>query len=153
MLRPLDPTIAVAPQIRPEDVPAIAAAGYVAIVNNRPDGEEPGQPEGEAIRAAAEAAGLGYTAIPITHAGFSRPQVDAMTAALSESYGRKVVAQGQGGSIPLCGAFQRHFPDAEIMLMGVEEPRALIHAADESVDPSEIQHLAVAEAIFLERYR
>lgn len=87
MLRPLDPTIAVAPQITPDDVSAIAAAGYVAIVNNRPDGEEPGQPEGEAIRAAAEAAGLAYTAIPITHAGFSRPQVDAMTAALAAADG------------------------------------------------------------------
>lgn len=81
------------------------------------------------------------------------PAYTAMTAALSEAYGRKVVTQGQGGSIPLCGAFQRHFPQAEIMLMGVEEPRALIHAADESVDPAEIQHLALAEAIFLEGYR
>ncbi|WP_232835913.1 dipeptidase [Actinocorallia populi] len=81
------------------------------------------------------------------------PAYTAMTAALSEAYGRKVVTQGQGGSIPLCGAFQRHFPDAEIMLMGVEEPRALIHAADESVDPSEIENLALAEAIFLECYR
>ncbi|MDR6788870.1 uncharacterized protein (TIGR01244 family) [Sphingomonas sp. BE138] len=87
MLRPLDQTIAVAPQIHPEDLPAIAAAGYVAIVNNRPDGEEPGQPDGETIRAAAEAAGLAYTAIPITHAGFSRPQVDAMAAALAAADG------------------------------------------------------------------
>ena len=87
MLRPLDPTIAVAPQITPDDVPAIAAAGYVAIVNNRPDGEEPGQPEGEAIRAAAAVAGLAYTAIPITQAGFSRPQVDAMIAALAAADG------------------------------------------------------------------
>jgi uncharacterized protein (TIGR01244 family) len=87
MLRPLDPTIAVAPQITPNDVPAIAAAGYVAIVNNRPDGEEPGQPAGDAIRAAAEAAGLAYTAIPITQAGFSRPQVDAMRAAMAAADG------------------------------------------------------------------
>ncbi len=87
MLRPLDPTIAVAPQITPDDISAIAAAGYLAIVNNRPDGEEPGQPDGEAIRAAAEAAGLAYTAIPITHAGFSRPQVDAMRDALAAANG------------------------------------------------------------------
>ena len=87
MLRPLDPTVAVAPQITPDDVPAIAAAGYVAIVNNRPDGEEAGQPDGESIRAAAEAAGLAYTAIPVTQAGFSRPQVDAMIAALAAADG------------------------------------------------------------------
>jgi len=78
------------------------------------------------------------------------PAYSAMTAALTEAYGQRVVTQGQGGSIPLCGAFQGHFPDAEIMLMGVEEPRALIHAADESVDPSEIENLALAEAIFLQ---
>ncbi|KTT75329.1 TIGR01244 family sulfur transferase [Sphingomonas endophytica] len=87
MLRIIDDRIAVAPQITPQDLPAIKAAGYVAIVNNRPDGEEPGQPTGEAIRAAAEAAGLGYTAIPITHAGFSRPQVDAMAATLAAADG------------------------------------------------------------------
>ena len=87
MLRPLDPTVAVAPQITPDDVPAIAAAGYVAIVNNRPDGEEAGQPDGESIRVAAEAAGLAYTAIPVTQAGFSRPQVDAMIAALAAADG------------------------------------------------------------------
>ncbi len=97
MLRPLDPTIAVAPQITPDDVPAIAAAGFVAIVNNRPDGEEAGQPDGDAIRAAAEAAGLAYTAIPITQAGFSRPQVDAMAAALCGA-GGPVLAYCRSGT-------------------------------------------------------
>jgi cysteinylglycine-S-conjugate dipeptidase len=38
------------------------------------------------------------------------------------------------------------------MLMGVEEPRCLIHAANESVDPSEIENMALAEALFLRRY-
>jgi hypothetical protein len=44
------------------------------------------------------------------------------------------------------------FPDAEIILMGVEEPRCLIHAPNESVDPAELERIALAEAIFLERY-
>ena len=44
------------------------------------------------------------------------------------------------------------YPDAEIILMGVEEPLALIHAPNESVDPSEIERLAVAEALFLHAY-
>ncbi|GGB27029.1 TIGR01244 family protein [Sphingomonas metalli] len=87
MIRPLNDRVAVAPQIRPEDVPAIAAAGYVAIVNNRPDGEEPGQPDGEAIRAAAEAAGLRYTAIPVGREGMSMPMLDAMGAALTAAEG------------------------------------------------------------------
>ena len=42
---------------------------------------------------------------------------------------------GQGGSIPLCNVFPETYPDAEIILIGVEEPRCLIHAPNESVDP------------------
>ncbi|MBN8848907.1 MULTISPECIES: TIGR01244 family sulfur transferase [unclassified Sphingomonas] len=86
-IRPIDATIAVAPQIAPEDIAAIKAAGFVAIVNNRPDGEEAGQPDGDAIRTAAEDAGLAYTAIPITQAGFSQPQVTAMIDALEKAGG------------------------------------------------------------------
>jgi hypothetical protein len=59
---------------------------------------------------------------------------------------------GQGGSIPLCNVFQETYPDAELILMGVEEPVALIHAPNESVDPGEIEAMALTEAIFLERY-
>ena len=87
MIRPIDDTIAVAPQITPEDVETIRAAGFRMIVNNRPEEEEPGQPSGEAVAAAAAAAGLGYVAIPITHAGFSLPQVEAMGAALAGAEG------------------------------------------------------------------
>ena len=54
----IDDRISVAPQIAPDDVAEIAAAGFNAIVNNRPDGEDAGQPEGAEMRAAAEAAGL-----------------------------------------------------------------------------------------------
>ena len=86
-IRRIDDRFAVAPQIAPKDVEGIKAAGYVAIVNNRPDGEEPGQPGGEAIRAAAEAAGLAYTAIPVTGAGFSHPQVTAMIDAIDRADG------------------------------------------------------------------
>lgn len=86
-IRPLNDRFAVAPQIAADDLPAIAAAGYVAVINNRPDGEEPGQPAGDAIRAAAEAAGLAYAEVPVTHAGISPPQLDAMTAAIAASDG------------------------------------------------------------------
>ena len=86
-IRKIDDSISVAPQITPDMIAEIAAAGFVAIVNNRPDDEEAGQPEGAAIRAAAEAAGLGYTEIPVTHAGFSGNQVDAMVAALEAADG------------------------------------------------------------------
>ena len=81
-IRPLNDAVAVAPQIAPEDVAAIKAAGYVAIVNNRPDEEEPGQPAGDLVRAAAAAAGLGYLAIPVGHGGMGHAELDAMTQAL-----------------------------------------------------------------------
>ena len=86
-IRTINERVSVAPQITPDDVAALKAAGFVAIVNNRPDDEEPGQPSGDAIRAAAEATGLGYTEIPVTHAGFSHPQIDAMTSALTAADG------------------------------------------------------------------
>ncbi|RVW05028.1 dipeptidase [Rhodococcus spongiicola] len=74
----------------------------------------------------------------------------ALTVALTAAFGTDVVVAGQGGTIPLCNVLAEQFPDAEIVLMGVEEPRALIHAPNESVDPSEIENLAVAEALFLQ---
>ena len=87
MIRHINESISVAPQIAVEQVADIAAAGFKTIVNNRPDDEDAGQPSGDAIRAAAEAAGLNYVAIPVTHAGFSHPQIDAMTQALTEADG------------------------------------------------------------------
>lgn len=83
MIIPLDQHFAVAPQITPGDVIEIARAGYRAIINNRPEGEEPGQPEGAAIRHAAEALGIAYSEIPVTHAGFAHPQLDATTVAMA----------------------------------------------------------------------
>jgi uncharacterized protein (TIGR01244 family) len=87
MIRHINESISVAPQIAVEQVAEIAAAGFKTIVNNRPDDEDAGQPSGDAIRAAAEAAGLNYVAIPVTHAGFSHPQIDAMTQALVDADG------------------------------------------------------------------
>src|ERR1700761_5572683 len=83
MFRTIDETLLVAGQITPEDVAAAAAQGVRTIINNRPDGEQPGQPAASAIEAAAQAAGLGYVHIPVDHSGFSHEQVEAMTAALA----------------------------------------------------------------------
>jgi len=44
------------------------------------------------------------------------------------------------------------FPDAEIIPLGVEEPRCLVHAAAESLDPSEIEQIALAKTLFLHEY-
>ena len=80
------------------------------------------------------------------------PAYAAMAAAMEEAYGRPMATLGQGGSIPLCNVFAETYPDAELFLMGVEEPQALIHAPNESVDPSEIANMALVEALFLQRF-
>ena len=87
MLRRVDESISVAPQVAPGDMADIAAAGFAMVVNNRPDGEEAGQPGGDEVEAAARAAGLDYVAIPVTHAGFSSNQVEAMADALAAAKG------------------------------------------------------------------
>ncbi len=86
-IRRIDDRISVSPQITADDVATLKAQGFTTIVNNRPDGEEAGQPEGDAIADASASAGMAYHAIPITHAGFSHPQLDAMAAILNETDG------------------------------------------------------------------
>jgi hypothetical protein len=63
-----------------------------------------------------------------------------MATAMQDAYGREPTPQGDGGSIPLCNVFQQTFADAEIMLLGVEEPLCRIQAPNESVDPTDREH-------------
>ena len=74
-------------QITLPDVTAAKAAGITTIVNNRPDGEEPGAPQSADVEAEATAAGLAYVAVPIGHSGFSEQQVDAMIDVLENAEG------------------------------------------------------------------
>jgi acetylornithine deacetylase/succinyl-diaminopimelate desuccinylase-like protein len=82
----------------------------------------------------------------------SGPAYAALGDAMREAYGRPMSTEGQGGSIPLCNVFADTYPSAEIILMGVEEPRSLMHAPNESVDPTEIANMALTEALFFRRY-
>jgi uncharacterized protein (TIGR01244 family) len=84
--RSVIPGIAVAPQIRPEDAARAASDGYTLIVNNRPDGEEPGQPTGAEIEAAAKAAGLAYVHVPVRGMPTAE-QVDLVAAAVAAAEG------------------------------------------------------------------
>ncbi|MEU4210781.1 dipeptidase [Streptomyces sp. NPDC026206] len=77
------------------------------------------------------------------------PAYGRLAKALQEAFGKETTTTGQGGSIPTCDALQQTYPHAEIMLVGVEEPRCLIHAPNESVDPAEIENMALAQALFL----
>jgi uncharacterized protein (TIGR01244 family) len=89
-LIPLDERTFVAGQIAPGDIPAIAAAGVTLIVNNRPDHEEPGQPETATIRAAAEAAGLAYRDIPVG-GGIALDQIVGLVEALDAADGKTLL--------------------------------------------------------------
>lgn len=80
----LTESIAVAGQIRAEQVAQIAAAGYRVLINNRPDGEEPGQPSTADIEAAALASGLEYYHLPVTAMNFPGPDVEEMANLLAD---------------------------------------------------------------------
>ena len=87
MFRKLTETVFASPQIGLAEVAAAKAQGITLIVNNRPEGESDDQVAGDDIAAAARAAGIDYVAIPVTHAGFSESQVQAMARALAEAKG------------------------------------------------------------------
>lgn len=98
-----------------------------------------------------EAVGRPFRAVPD---GATDPVHDLLGHCLAQAYGAGEVAEvGSGGSIPLCTALREAHPEASIALFGVEDPAAAIHSPDESVDPREIERIALAEAAFLQRYR
>ena len=103
-------------------------------------------PWGVKVKCEKEALGAPF------RAATAGPAYTALGEAMREAYGRSMTTEGQGGSIPLCNVFHDTYPEAEIILMGVEEPKSLMHAPNESVDPSEIENMALAEALFLQRY-
>ncbi|MFD4788001.1 dipeptidase [Streptomyces sp. NPDC058459] len=83
----------------------------------------------------------------------SSPAYRAMADAMAAAYpGETMQYAGQGGSIPLCNALAGLYPEAEILLIGLSEPEAQIHAVNESVSPEELERLSFAEALFLNNY-
>lgn len=93
----LSDTMLASEQIEPVDIARAREAGVTLIVNNRPDGESYDQPEGEAIRMAAQEAGIAYRAIPIGQGGFGMDEISAMGSALYEAPG-KVLAFCRSGT-------------------------------------------------------
>jgi uncharacterized protein (TIGR01244 family) len=82
--RPLSKELSVSTQIAVDDIAALAAKGFRSVINNRPDGEEPGQPSNAALAAAASQAGLDYRHIPVVSGQLQEAQVTAFSAALAE---------------------------------------------------------------------
>lgn len=82
-LRQLTPDLAVGAQIRPEDLPALAEAGFRVLINNRPDEEVGPDEDHEAMRAAAEAAGMEYHFNPFTPGQITPQMISAQAEALA----------------------------------------------------------------------
>ena len=86
-LKRINDHVSVSGQISPEDIATLKSLGFVAIVNNRPDGESPDQPAGAEIEAAAKAAGLAYHAIPLGREGVNADLVEKTKAVIEGSDG------------------------------------------------------------------
>ncbi|WP_405836632.1 dipeptidase [Streptomyces platensis] len=100
-------------------------------------------------RVAVEQVGQGQA----FRADTTSPAYTSMAEALQEAYdGAEMQTSGMGGSIPLCNTLAALYPAAEILLIGLSEPEAQIHAVNESVSPQELERLSLAEALFLRRY-
>lgn len=96
---PVDQKLAVAQQLRPQDMAAVARAGFRSVINNRPDNEEgPHQPASRDLQAAAAAAGLEYHYLPVPSAGHS--EVDARQMA-------RLVDSLQGPVLAFCRSGRR----------------------------------------------
>ena len=96
-LRDIDATLAVAPQMAPEDLAGLADKGFAAVICNRPDGEEPGQPPLEDMRRAAQEAGLAFHHIPVAGGVFPPAAVAAFGAIRRGTHG-KVLAYCRTGT-------------------------------------------------------
>ena len=83
----LSESCAVAGQIRPTDIAAIADEGYTTIVCNRPDGEDFAQPTAADIAAECEKRGIAFLHIPIDRHGLTMDMVKQFRQAVEDSEG------------------------------------------------------------------
>jgi cysteinylglycine-S-conjugate dipeptidase len=81
----------------------------------------------------------------------SAPALHAARDALAESYGVDVLETGSGGSIPLVPMLADTFPGIDVLMWGAMDERSNIHSVNESVDLTEIERMAVAEALFIQK--
>jgi uncharacterized protein (TIGR01244 family) len=93
VIRKLDDKTWVSGQVAPHEVAGLAQSGVTMLVNNRPDGEDPGQPTAGEIEAAASAAGIGYRFVPIIR-GIGPADVECMQEAIREA--------GEGAMLAFC---------------------------------------------------
>jgi acetylornithine deacetylase/succinyl-diaminopimelate desuccinylase-like protein len=90
----------------------------------------------------------GATAAPYAARAGGRAYA-AAHAALTQAWGTPAVDMGVGGSIPFVTAYAGLFPDAEILVTGVEDPDTRAHAANESLHLATFERACLAEALLL----
>ncbi len=78
------------------------------------------------------------------------PIYEAARAALRQAWGADAVEMGMGGSIPFIAEFAATFPDATILVTGVEDPGTMAHSVNESLHLGVLERAAVAEALLLD---
>jgi uncharacterized protein (TIGR01244 family) len=118
-IREITPAYSVSPQIAPEDIPVIAAAGFTTVLCNRPDGEVPPGLQADDLRAAAEAAGLTFVVNPVVHT--------AMTEAVVARQ-RDTIAEG-GRTLAYCASGTRSTVVWMLGAAATTAPDALLAAA------------------------
>lgn len=102
-------------------------------------------PWGARVEVALDEHGLGFAAEA------SGPLYEEARAAFHDAWGVEPVDIGVGGSIPFVAAFAERFPDAAILVTGVEDPDARAHGANESLHLGEFEKVCLAEALLLAR--
>lgn len=115
------------------------AAAQAALIQHL----EENRPFGAQMTITADEVGPGY------QADLDTPTAAKLRESLAAAWGKAPVNIGVGGSIPFIADFQRAFPNAEVLVTGVEDPRSNAHSEDESVAISMLRNAIVAEAQFL----
>jgi uncharacterized protein (TIGR01244 family) len=134
MIRQLDERTLVSGQVAPHEVAALAEQGISLLVNNRPDGEEEGQPFASDIEDAAAQAGIAYRFVPIFR-GIGPADVEAMQEALRAAGAGKLLAFCRSGTR---SAFVTALAKREEGASADEVSRCLVAAG---FDPAPIAHL------------
>ncbi|MDB1089319.1 dipeptidase [Streptomyces sp. ACA25] len=140
--------------------PSVQASARALVSLRVPPGTDPGE-AGRLLAAHLESRAPWGAQVTVEATGEGRPfradttspAYTSMASAMREAYdGARMEIIGQGGSIPLTSTLAGLYPEAEILLIGLSEPAAQIHAVDESVSPEELERMSVTEALFLQKY-
>jgi uncharacterized protein (TIGR01244 family) len=134
-LAELAPGLSAAGKLDRADIEALADAGVKTIINNRPDGEDPGQLAAADAKKLAESRGIAYHHIPFTAATLTKAEVDAFAATLASANGPVVAHCRSGTRSTLVWALTR-------MREGADPMALIAQAAGNGIDIAVLPALA-----------